>query len=64
LLPFSFHEFLAAKDPRLAKIYEEKNKTVKEFLLSSKINIKKDTFLKEFAPFFDQYITSSFLFTI
>jgi len=56
LLPFSFHEFLAAKDPRLAKIYEEKNKTVKEFLLSSKINIEKDIFLKEFATFFDQYI--------
>ncbi len=56
LFPFSFHELLAAKDPRLAKIYEEKNKIIKEFLLSNKVEVEKDIFLKEFAPFFDQYI--------
>jgi len=56
LFPFSFHEFLAAKDSRLAKIYEEKNKKVKEFLMSGKADIERDIFLKEFDPFFDQYM--------
>ena len=32
LFPFSFHEFLAAKDSRLAKIYEEKHGSVMAFL--------------------------------
>jgi len=56
LFPFSFHEFLVAKNLRLAKIYEEKNKTIKEFLSSGKAEVEKDIFLKEFAPFFDQYV--------
>jgi len=56
LFPFSFHEFLIAKDPRLAKIYEEKNEKIKEFLLSGETEIEKDIFLKEFDPLFDQYI--------
>jgi len=56
LFPFSFHELLTAKDPRLAKIYEEKNKKVKEFLLSGKAEVWQDIFLNEFAPFFDQYV--------
>ncbi|MCP8307949.1 MAG: ATP-binding protein [archaeon] len=55
LFPFNFHEFLTAKDPRLAKIYEEKNNMVKEFL-SNKVEVEKDIFLKELAPFFDQYV--------
>jgi hypothetical protein len=56
LFPFSFHEFLVAKEPRLAKIYEEQNKKVKEFLQSGKAEVEKDIFIKEFAPFFNQYI--------
>jgi predicted AAA+ superfamily ATPase len=56
LFPFSFHEFLAAKNLRLAKIYEEKNKMIKEFLSSGKAEVEKDIFLKEFAPFFSQYV--------
>lgn len=56
LFPFSFHEFLVAKDPRLGKIYEEKNKIVKEFLLSGKDDIGQDIFLKELTPFFNEYI--------
>jgi len=58
LFPFSFHEFLVAKDPRLAKIYEEKNKSIKEFLQNGKaeISIEKDIFIKEFMPFFEQHI--------
>jgi len=57
LFPFSFHEVLTAKDPRLAKIYEAKNKKIKEFLLSGRAEIEKDVFLKEFGSFFDEYIT-------
>jgi len=56
LFPFSFHEFLAAKGPRLAKIYEEKNKKIKEFLLSGKTEVGQDIFLKEFASSFNQYV--------
>jgi len=56
LFPFSFHEFLVAKDPRLAKIYEEKSKIIKEFLLSGKAEVGQDIFLKEFTPFFNEYI--------
>lgn len=57
LLPFSFHEFLTAKNPRLARIYEEKNRTIKEFLLSEKAEVEKDIFLKEFTQLFSQYVT-------
>lgn len=60
LFPFSFHEFLVAKDLRLAKIYEEKNKRIKEFLLGEERGEteveEKDIFFKEFKPFFDQYV--------
>jgi predicted AAA+ superfamily ATPase len=56
LFPFSFHEFLVAKDLRLAKIYEEKNRKVKEFLLSGKAEVEQDIFIKEFMPFFNQYV--------
>lgn len=63
LFPFSFHEFLAAKDQRLARIYEEKSNKIKEFLLSGKVikvvkksKTEKDIFLKELTPFFDRYI--------
>lgn len=58
LFPFSFHEFLIARNPRLARIYEEKNKEVKEFLLKGKeVKIKEDLFLKEFIPLFNEYTT-------
>lgn len=56
LFPFSFHEFLVARDPRLAKVYESKHKNVKEFLLSDNAEVEQDIFLKEFSPFFNQYI--------
>jgi len=45
-----------AKNSRLAKIYREKNQRIKEFFLGGKAEVKKDIFLKEFAPFFNQYI--------
>lgn len=57
LFPFSFHEVLTAKNPRLAKIYEEENKKITKFVLSGEIEIREDLFLKEFSPLFGQYIT-------
>lgn len=56
LFPFSFHEFLAAKNHRLSKIYEEKNRNIREFLLGGEAEIAQDVILKEFTPFFDQYL--------
>jgi len=57
LFPFSFHEFLVAKDPRLAKIYENRNNHVKEFLLNGEVFAERDIFLKEFASLFNEYLT-------
>jgi hypothetical protein len=57
LFPFSFHEFLVAKNERLARIYEDRNKRVKEFLLKGKTFAEKDIFLKEFTPLFNEYLT-------
>jgi hypothetical protein len=56
LFPFSFHEFLVAKNERLARIYEEKNKLVKEFLIEGKFFVEKDIFLKELTPLFNEYL--------
>jgi predicted AAA+ superfamily ATPase len=58
LFQFSFHEFLTAKNSRLASIYKEKNNHVKEFILNGTLfPIEKDLFQKEFAPLFDEYLT-------
>jgi len=57
LFPFSFHEFLLARNLRLARIYEQRNGQMGEFLRTGKIKIVKDIFLKEFRPLFDQYVT-------
>jgi len=58
LFPFSFHEFLVARDPRLAKIHEEKNKGIREFLQSGRVDVSggKDVFIKEFAPYLEQHV--------
>ncbi|MEM2902744.1 MAG: DUF4143 domain-containing protein [Candidatus Bathyarchaeia archaeon] len=57
LFPFSFHEFLLAKDSRLARIYEEENKRMRKFLSSGEADVGRDVFFKEFAPLFNQYLT-------
>jgi len=56
LFPFSFHEFLVARNPRLARIYEEKNNRIKEFLIDGEAFVDKDIFLKEFAPLLNEYL--------
>ena len=57
LFPFSFYEFLLAKNSRLARIYEERNSKIKEFFLKGKIEIEEDIFLKEFIPLLNEYVT-------
>jgi len=58
LLPFNFHEFLTAKNPRLANIYKEKNNQVKQFLLNGTIaSTGEDIFQKEFTPLLNEYLT-------
>jgi len=57
LFPFSFHEFLVAKDERLSKIYEDKNERIREFLQGGEIFLEEDIFLKEFISPFNEYIT-------
>ena len=56
LFPFSFHEFLVARDRRLAKIYEERNRRIKKFLIDGEIFFDKDIFLKEFTPLLNEYL--------
>ncbi|MBT0158528.1 ATP-binding protein [Candidatus Bathyarchaeota archaeon A05DMB-2] len=57
LLQFNFHEFLIAKNPRLANIYSEKNNQIKEFIINGTIlPIEKDPFQKEFAPLLNEYL--------
>lgn len=57
LFPFSFHEFLAAENSRLAKIYEKNNKKIRNFLLNGTAEIEKDIFLNEFKSLFEKYVT-------
>ena len=56
LFPFSFHEFLVARNQRLARIYEERNKRIKEFLIGGEAFVDRDIFLKEFAPLLNEYL--------
>jgi hypothetical protein len=57
LLPFSFHEFLVAKDERLARLHERKNGLMKKFLLGRVIELEKDIFIEEFQPLLHEYLT-------
>jgi hypothetical protein len=56
LYPFSFHEFLAAADERLARIYEEKNKLVRNFIHGGGgFSVEKDIFAGEIAGIFEKF---------
>ena len=57
LFQFSFHEFLLAKNQRLALIYEKRNGQMREFLRNGRIKIGRDIFLREFRQLFGQYVT-------
>lgn len=56
LFPFSFHEFLKARDERVAKIYREKNGAVRDFILEGKeLEVGEDIFLSDVLKFFEEY---------
>lgn len=58
LFQFSFHEFLTAKNPRLAKVYKQKNNQIKEFIINGTAPPPQtDIFQKEFTPLFNEYLT-------
>ena len=58
LFQFSFHEFLTAKNPRLANVYKEKNSQIKEFIINGTVaSPKKGIFQKEFTPLLNEYLT-------
>ena len=58
LLPFSFYEFLNAKDKRLAKIYLEENEKIKSWIFHGKdFEVKtKDVFIKELLTYLNEYL--------
>lgn len=57
LYPFSFGEFLNARDSRLGKLFEEKNKSVINFIVKGKdFSTKDDIFSKELAKQFEEYM--------
>ncbi len=59
LYPFSFGEFLAAKDLRLFEIYQKENSRILNWFLKNKIVAsefnKKDVFREEFLKLFEEY---------
>jgi predicted AAA+ superfamily ATPase len=58
LFQFSFHEFLTAKNSRLANVYKEKNRQIKEFIINGTVTpLEKDIFQKEFTPLLNEYLT-------
>jgi hypothetical protein len=56
LLPFNFHEYLAAHDQRLAGLYEARNRMIRSFLTGGEAVIEADIFVREIAPLFEQYV--------
>jgi len=59
LFPFNFHEFLTAKNPRLANLYREKNQQIKDFLLNgTTLTVEtRDIFHNEFTPLLNEFLT-------
>jgi hypothetical protein len=56
LMPFNFHEFLKAKDERLAHAHNEKRMAVRNFLVSGKdFEVKDDIFLKDMLKKFEEF---------
>jgi len=57
LFPFSFGEFLRAKDGRLWRIYKKRNELVNNFILKGEnFTVEKDIFLKDFEDLLEEFI--------
>lgn len=56
LYPFSFGEFVEARDKRLARIYDQRHRRLNDFLIQGKpMTIADDIFLKELSALFAEY---------
>ncbi len=56
LMPFTFSEFLKAKDPRMARMYEEKKAKVRDFIMEGKdFGVKDDVFLGDMLKNFESF---------
>jgi predicted AAA+ superfamily ATPase len=56
LLPFSFHEFLLARDERLARIQEQKNRLLRQFLGGEEVEVGEEIFASEFERSLEEYL--------
>ena len=57
LFPFSLHEFLVARDERLAKIHEQKNAAIRKFILHGEhVEHGEDIFVNELQPLLEEYL--------
>lgn len=58
LLPFSFYEFLNAKDKRLARVFLEKHEKIKKFIIEGKhFKIQsKDIFVKDIMKYLEEFL--------
>ncbi len=57
LYPFSFGEFVSARDEMLGKVYEEKNRAIIDFIIKNKgFHVKNDVFLKQISKLFEEYV--------
>ncbi len=58
LLPFNFHEFLTTKNARLARIYQEKNLQIENFLVHGTAPPLEtnDIFHSEFKPLLEEFL--------
>ncbi|MFA4819904.1 MAG: ATP-binding protein [Candidatus Aenigmatarchaeota archaeon] len=56
LYPFSFGEFVNAKDERLGKIYNERNRAVHNYMLKGGKFPAKDIFIRDLSKLFEEYI--------
>lgn len=57
LYPFSFGEFVSARDERLGKVYEEKKRAVIAFIVKNKgFSVKNDVFLRQISKLFEEYV--------
>jgi predicted AAA+ superfamily ATPase len=59
LLPFGFHEFLRAKDDRLARIFLKRQRQIEDFIIKGK-NFgvpSKDIFVRDLMEFLEEFLT-------
>jgi len=56
LLPFSFREFLRARDERLTRLHEQKSGLISDFLAGGEVEVGEDVFVGEFQALLQEYL--------